>query len=455
VISAGRSLASAVLLIILTTALPCQTDLQAGADDWNLLTLWRRHRRGDGMVNPPWLMNIRISETGQVSDVVSSEITPPVNYSGAYRQLTTSPHQILVRPHRRDDLLITVDVGFHDGALQFSEPRVHPGLEQTLSWPGAPRIDRHRTSPSFFPSNFSPDGRRFHLWTTEIMNSTEFERLLYRGQGPVHRISVCDLASSEFRPAFDGRIDHRAIFGGSPEWSPDSRRLAFHTGRPYDAIRVGAEPLPGQDRRAFDFQVWDAETGQTHAIVPRGYREHSENPGLFSIIAWSSDSQRVLFLRCDRDPAESPDAQFEVWMADLTTDEVGPVPFSLRRFDDLLWSPTGDFFIASGQIDEGECAVFQVQLEDGSGRLLWQTYPRSPDRPSVFPPNSLITPDGRWLIMWRFQSLFVCDLAESSDPTPRRIFELPEYSNVRDALLWTPTPLPQGAQSESAEISDP
>jgi hypothetical protein len=199
--------------------------------------------------------------------------------------------------------------------------------------------------------------------------------------------------------------------------------------------------------------VWDAETGRTHAIVPRGYREHTENPGLFSIIAWSSDSQRVLFLHCDRDPAEGPDARFEVWMADLTTDEVGPVPFSLRRFRDLLWSPTGDFFLANGQIAEGESAVFQVPLEDERGRLLWQTYPRSPGMPNILPGVRAITPDGRWLIMWHYGALYLCDLAENSDPSPRRIFELPEGSRVLDAQLWTPSPLPREDPSSATESS--
>jgi hypothetical protein len=393
-----------------------------------------------------------------------TELLPPNSGYRAIRFMNRGGHHpVLLHSSMTVDWAVSV-VAWQinpDGSFDVSSPEVILDEEIVAEWPvdqstwidpdgglvgGA---DEHiESDPAYFIARHLDPTGSLYLRIPSIDFDPEDLESGYLSRSGGQSLTAVHLASGEEVLIFDGALDHRTL-NQRPQWSPDGSRVAFHTRRAYEHLRVGDPPYFGlNDWRTEDLQVWDVELMRTREIVPRGFPEHISGAGRPFPPSWAPDGQRLVFAHRNTDPHENFDPYGRLWYANLETEEVRElsVPLNVWQTHDApTWFPDESAIVVQGH-DGEDRGYHLIDLETDRCRNLWITSLTSPQRQA---PAGLrwcaITPDGTHLLGWSSRTLYCIDLREGADTMPERLFTLPEGSRVLDAQLWTPSPLPQWA----------
>lgn len=241
---------------------------------------------------------------------------------------------------------------------------------------------------------------------------------------------VMDFVSGRQFLAFDALSDMRAI-DLEPRWSPDGRWLAFHTHRAYANIWVGDRPYAGQeDRRTQDLWIWDSVTDRAREIVPRGYPACMGDVHRPFPPSWAPNSRLLVFAHRDTDPGNDLNRREQLWCADAVAGTAYPLPQWIRNVTrSPLWLPDSSGFVVFGVVDD-VYGYHLISLSDQTARLLCSMNPRT----AILPSHWAISPDQKWLAIWRSRRLYAVDLTAPS-PLPVRVAQLsPEF--VVEATAW-------------------
>lgn len=419
-----------------------------------LLSLVMQRERVNGeLMFRHHLITTGVNSPEGIATLASLEIThEPVGLDCGALLATDQPGVVLWRVGQ-DWTSLTVSIDFDGNEWTAQQPVAFLSEASTEQWALVQRVDNDPDQRSLHRAVqlLSPDRAQLaHLIEVTQEQSPEEGRLWL---WYVQDLMVTDVQTGTTRCALAGE-EESLILIARPEFSPDSRYLAFQTIRARPWLTEGWEPPnPPDDRLAEDLRVWDSMTGETSSICPRGYKPSYTLPGFFTFLAWDDRSERILFLHCDSDPRMNPGAEYQLWVAHVDGTQPHPIPMAFNGINHVIWHPAGRSFIAHLERD-GTVCVAHCALDGSWERILWQISPPGPEAHEPdYADHWAISPEGRWLAIWRTRSLYLSDLAEGHDPTPRLICELPPHQVPQDVQWWTPTPLT--TSSASLETAEP
>lgn len=196
------------------------------------------------------------------------------------------------------------------------------------------------------PLAWSPDGQQLAF---------------YEGTYPYQQLKVIGLDGSGAAAALEGQrrvltAADQQIYRSRVFWSPDSRSIAFYV--PNNAPYSNQETI----------QLVEVATGQTTTVTA---------PGFYDAIAWSPDSQRLIFASGDRFTAQ----YLYLWdRVSQAFTQLNQTP--LTQVDSLLWTATGDQLVLTAVPPGDELGNRQLYGLTLNGQEL-QSLSRSEDY--VFP----------------------------------------------------------------------
>jgi TolB protein len=132
-----------------------------------------------------------------------------------------------------------------------------------------------------------------------------------------------------------------------PRWSPDGRRIAFHSNR--DAEPSGTPPFRGSE-----IYVMDADGSNVRRLTVTAAGRTTQNP------AWSRDGQRLAF-GSTRD-SESLSSDWEIYVMDADGTAIRRVTNDRKPDGHPRWSPDGRHLVFHSNQDLTARTAIEVEL---------------------------------------------------------------------------------------------
>ena len=177
-------------------------------------------------------------------------------------------------------------------------------------------------------------------------------RLLVRNGGspdwsPNGRSIAFDRGRDIWVVDLNDRRQRRIVHDGrSPKWSPDGRKLAFTRGPIYGAENATRGP---------DLWVLDVVAKKERRLVRNGYGAD-----------WSPDGRQIAFDRCR---TQRCGGFIYVAQSDGTKQR------RLFKGDEPVWSPNGQELVFIGKADGGYDAIIRARLDGSGRRVLFGRHP--------------------------------------------------------------------------------
>jgi TolB protein len=275
------------------------------------------------------------------------------------------------------------------------------------------------SDPQFWQQLMGTDFDGFPALSPDGKGRIAFDSNRFRRSG--ERLNTSDL----FLMNHDGSEQTHLIRGGSPSWSPDAKRIAFHASASFHASGSGTLPIktdPGAatfDSDIFIAKVKDLLKGK---INPKNI---TNSPDIDDDPDWSPDGKKIAFTRHPKEGPHDNSITAEIYALNVKKGKLERLTFNEEEERAPAWSPDGRriaYICRRGPLNPQGLRTFEICVMDLKNRDQ-SGFPVATQLTNnlVFDGAPHWSPDGKKIVFSRMQAagrqqIWVMDL-EKLDPS--------------------------------------